>query len=164
LHRIPTWGFTFEEQPKARKISKPFLDKHHPKIEAIKAIKAGEGFTTATGEFLSNEVITESPQKSRSYAFCADTAYHEPILQYINQFDLIYHEATFDDSMKQLAKEKFHSTARHAAELAKNAQVGRLLLGHFSARHKELTKLLAQAQEVFPDTVLSEEGKAYSVG
>ncbi len=164
LHRIPTWGFTFEEQPKVRKINKQFLDTHHPKIEDIKAIKAGKGYTTATGDFLSHEEVTENPIKSRSYAFCADTAYHEPIIQYIQQFDLIYHEATFDDSMEKLAKEKFHSTARQAAQMAKNAQVGRLLLGHFSARHKELTKLLAQAQNVFPDTVLSEEGKTYNVG
>jgi ribonuclease Z len=164
LHRIPTWGFKFNEKPKERKLNKEFIQAHRPTIQEIRSIKAGNGFMTASGIQLNHQQITIAPLKSRSYAFCADTAYHEPIISHIYKSDLIYHEATFDNSMKQLAEEKFHSTAQQAATIALKADVGQLLLGHFSARHKDLSTLLREAKEVFPATILSEEGISYPIG
>ncbi len=163
-HRIPTWGFLFKEKPRARKVNKKFIESYQPTIKEIKAIKAGGGFVTSSGRLLNHLEVTDTPPKSRAYAYCADTAYHEPIIPEIFKSDLIYHEATFDNSMQQLAQEKYHATAQQAAMLAKKAEVGQLLLGHFSARHKDLTTLLHEAKAVFPSTQISIEGVTYEVG
>ena len=163
-HRIATWGFLFRETRKIRKINKKFIESHQPSISHIKAIKAGDGYITSSGTVLSHLDVTDAPPKSRSYAYCADTAYHEPIIPEIFKADLIYHEATFDNSMQQLAQQKYHSTAQQAAVLAKKAEVGQLLLGHFSARHKDLTTLLQEAKAIFPSTEISIEGVTYKIG
>ena len=162
-HRIPTWGFKFTEQPKRRKIKKDFIEQYRPTILQIKAIKAGEGFNAGQGQNLLHEDITVEAPSTRSYAYCADTAYYEPIINEIQHANLIYHEATFDSTLEQLATEKFHSTARQAALVAQKAQVGKLLIGHFSARYKDLNPLLLEAREIFPETYLSEEGTCYQI-
>ncbi|MDP2724068.1 MAG: ribonuclease Z [Bacteroidales bacterium] len=162
-HRIATWGFKFSEQPKKRKIKLDFIEKFDPTIAQIKAIKSGEGFVSNDGQTFANDEITEAPRPSRSYAYCADTAYYEPIIEVVQNANLIYHEATFDSSMEQIAADKFHSTAKQAATIAQKARVERLLIGHFSARYKDLTPLLEEAREIFPETYLSEEGTSYPI-
>lgn len=163
LHRIPTWGFKFTEQQKKRKINKEFIQKYRPDIGQIKAIREGEGYKTESDFWLSHDEITLPATKTRSYAYCADTAYFEPIISEISQSNLIYHEATFEQSLENVAIEKYHSTARQAAMIAKKAAVGKLILGHFSARYKDLNQILAEAKEVFPNTFLSEEGVCYEI-
>ncbi len=163
VHRIPTWGFRFEEKSEKRKIDKMFIAQYQPDIETIKAIKAGNGFTTPDGEILSNDQITTAPAAARSYAFCADTAYDETFIEHLARTDLMYHEATFDNSMEKMAAEKYHATAQQAATLAKKAQVKKLLLGHFSARHTNLNILLDEAKAVFDQTEISEEGIRYLI-
>jgi ribonuclease Z len=95
----------------------------------------------------------------RSYAYCSDTAYTESIIPYINGVDLLYHEATFMDKMAKSAADKMHSTTVEAATLALKAGVRRLMIGHYSARYDDLAPLLAEAQAIFPETILAEDGK-----
>jgi len=163
VHRIPTWGFKFEEKHGIRKINKAFLAEYAPDIATIKAIKAGDGYKAPNGKVYSHNEITEAPLNPRSYVYCADTAYDTSLAPYLFGADLVYHEATFDDSMEALAIEKFHATARHAALQARQAQVKKLLLGHFSARHTSLEGLLEEARSVFENTLISEEGIRYPV-
>ena len=100
----------------------------------------------------------------RRYAYCTDTAYTETIIPYIEGAHLLCMESTFDDAFASVAAEKLHSTSRQAATIALKAGARQLMLTHISARFKDPALLLAQAQEVFPNTVLAADGERYEVG
>ncbi|HTA26555.1 MAG TPA: MBL fold metallo-hydrolase, partial [Bacteroidia bacterium] len=99
----------------------------------------------------------------RKYAYCSDTMYNKDLLPQLQNADLIYHESTFMEDMRQRADQTMHSTAKDAATIAKEANAKRLLLGHFSARYKELNPLLEEARSIFPAAYLSQEGEKYFV-
>lgn len=163
-HRIPTWGFLFREKLKERNLRKDFVARYEPGVEQMHRIKQGADFVLPDGTVLRNTDITHDPPAPRSYAYCSDTAYDESLVKYVRKVDLLYHEATFDDDMADKAAEKYHSTARQAAQLAAKAGVGKLLLGHYSARFSVPDHLLQEAREVFPRTVLSRQGETYQLG
>jgi ribonuclease Z len=162
-HRIPTTGFLFCEKEKPRKVIKEFLLMEDVPVAEIPKIKAGADFINANGKIFKNADITKSPPKARSFAYCSDTGYFEAIIPEIRNVDLLYHEATFASDMEQVANEKFHSTAGQAATIAKKADVGELIISHFSARYKLLEVLLEEARSVFPNTQLAEDGKIFGV-
>jgi ribonuclease Z len=157
-HRIPTCGFLFEEKERDLTISKQMIQNYDIPVSAIKEIKRGKDFTTAEGKIIRNSHLTEKPIPPRKYAFCSDTIYNEKIVDDILGFDLLYHEATFLDELKARAKETFHSTASQAATIAQKAKVKKLLLGHFSVRYKEMEMFLTQAQAIFTETSLAQDG------
>ncbi|MDP2236415.1 MAG: ribonuclease Z [Bacteroidales bacterium] len=163
LHRIPTWGFLIREKSGEPNIKSEFVAKYQPNPETIRAIKSGENFTADDGEIIHNNQITHTLSPPRSYAYCTDTAYFEPLIEYIKGVNLLYHEATFMSKFTEEAKNTFHSTSVQAAEIAKKANVGKLLLGHFSSRYNDLNPLLAEAQEVFPNTDLALDGSAFEI-
>lgn len=162
-HRIPTWGFKFKEKTKKLRIKKSFVEEFKPTVEEILNIKNGEDYIDNEGHLIPNETITHAPPKLLSYAYCSDTKYDESIIGNIKDVTLLYHEATFDNSMQDIATEKFHSTARDAASIAKKANVGKLILGHFSARYNNLEQLHEEAVRVFKPTFITEEGKQYII-
>ena len=163
LHSIAVWGFLVKEKQGRRRIKKSFVKKHNPKPEDILSILDGEGFVTGSGKHLSHNEITLPPHKQRSFAYCSDTAYLESTSNYAKGVDMMYHESTFDNSNQELANQTLHSTAADAARVAKEAGAGKLLIGHYSARFKELDDLLAEAREVFPESYLSMEGETYII-
>ena len=122
------------------------------------AIKQGEDYITPDGTVIANERLTLPPTPAARYAYCSDTMYSRRIIPYIEGVDVLYHEATYGDEAEALARTTFHSTARQAASLAREAQVGQLVIGHFSSRYRDENILLAQAQEEFPNTILAREG------
>ena len=161
---MPTWGVRISKEDKELRIDKNFILKCNPTIEQIHMIKQGRDYINVSGKVIKNKEITLSSKPIKTYVYCSDTAYNEKLINEVKKADLLYHEATFDNSMEELAKDKFHSTSAHAARLAKEAGVNQLLLGHYSARFEDLTELLMQAQVIFPKTELSEEGKSYTIG
>ncbi len=162
-HRIPAYGFLFKEKSGELKLKKSFVAEFNPSIEQMHAVKQGIDFETETGERIANRSITIPPPSPRSYAFCSDTAYFEDVIPFIEKVDLLYHEATFDNSQEELAKDKYHSTAAQAALIAKKSGAHKLLLGHYSARFSDKAHLLTEARAVFSNTVLSVEGECYEV-
>jgi ribonuclease Z len=110
-----------------------------------------------------NEDLTYPPRKSRSYAYCSDTAYSELLIEQIRGIDILYHEATFTFDEEAKAKETQHSTAAQAARIALKAKVNKLLIGHFSARYKDLVPVLEEAKNVFEHCELAMEGATFSV-
>lgn len=163
LHRLPTWGFKFEETEKERKIKKDFILNNDFSIEQIKKIKNGDDYIDENGKVFLNSKITTPPVKGRTYAYCSDTAYYEKIIPEISNVDLLYHEATFMSALQKNATEKQHSTSVDAANIAKLANVSNLLLGHFSARYKDISPLFNEAKEIFPNTFIAEDDKTYSI-
>ncbi len=162
-HRIPCTGFLFKEKPKLRKLRKDKLEAHQIPVEAYGDLKNGIDFISEDGTIIPNLELTTDPRKPLSYAFCSDTSYLESIIPVINGVDLLYHEATFLKDKAERAAETFHSTAEQAALIAKKAKVKRLIIGHFSARYKDLYPFLDEARAVFPDTTLAVEGDCFSV-
>lgn len=162
-HRIPTCGFLFREKPKEPNIRKEAIFKYDLAIREIVAIKRREPFYDEKGHQVPFEELIIEPPKPRSYAFCSDTKYFRRIIPIIEGVDLLYHEATFMHELKALAKSSSHTTAHQAAKIAKDANVGKLLLGHFSSRYKDLTPLLNEAREVFPNSVLVNDGSVYEI-
>ncbi len=157
-HRISCMGFIFKEQPKKRSIIKEYLPED-VKIQDILRLKDGyDIYNQTTGALIKNESVTNPPKKSYSYAYCTDTLYDERIISRITGVDLLYHESTFLADQEARARDTFHSTARQAATIALKANVNKLLLGHFSARYKDLKPFLDEAKAVFQRTVLAVEG------
>ena len=156
-HRIPTWGFRFQEKEKKPNIDKAFVAKYQPEIDEIAAIKRGEDYVSSSGELIPNEEITRSAEEARSYSYCSDTKYDQAIIPYIYGTTLLYHEASFGNDLKHEAANRFHATAEEAARIAKEANVKQLLIGHFSARYKEVDVLINEAKTVFPNTVGAED-------
>jgi len=162
-HRIPCTGFLFKEKTKPIRINKEKLPDNIT-LAQIGSLKKGEDVFDGNGNLLhKNKDLTLPPRKSRSYAYCSDTIYDESLVKYIKNADLLYHEATFLDEREKWATKTFHSTTTQAAQIAKNANVGKLIIGHFSARYKELDIFLEQAKQTFPNSVLAIEGSTIEV-
>jgi len=96
-------------------------------------------------------------ESQKKYAYCSDTAYCEKIIPIIEKVDLLYHEATFCEEDLLRAKETGHSSAKQAARIAAQANVKKLMIGHFSARYPDTGVLLKEAQEIFPETIVAKE-------
>lgn len=158
-HRIATSGFLFKEKEKQKHIKREMIDFYNIPIREINDIKSGADFTTHEGEIIPNERLTTPADPQRTYAYCSDTVYDESVVSYIKGVDVLYHEATFAESELARATKTGHSTARQAAEIAKLAEVKKLVIGHFSSRYTNLNPLLEQAQAVFPNTELAKGGK-----
>jgi ribonuclease Z len=161
VHRIPTNGFLFKEKLGQRKMNKFYIDELKIPIAKINAIKNGADFVSDNGTVHKNEKITTSPAKAWSYAFCSDTKYTERILPVIKNVDVLYHEATFLNAEKARAKQTMHSTAQQAGKIAQLAEVGELILGHYSARYKDLENHVLEAKEEFEKVSLAVENKQF---
>lgn len=160
-HRVPTCGFLFKEKPRLRNIRKEMIEKYTIPIRKMKALKEGADLILESGEVIPNNQVTLQAGPPRSFAYCSDTLYAKEILTKIKGVDLLYHEATFMHDMVDQARENFHSTGYQAAMMAKEAGAGRLILGHFSARYKDLNPLLQEARMVFENTFLAEDGATF---
>lgn len=157
-HKVPTTGFLFREKPKLRNIITSMLKEYRIPVYWLQRIKEGEDFVQEDGKVIPNREITMDPPRPRSYAFCSDTAYHEAIVPIIKDVDLLYHEASFLELLRDRAIETQHSTAKDAASIAKMANVKKLAMGHFSARYKDAEEFVNQAKEIFEETVAVEDG------
>ncbi len=162
-HRIPCTGFLFSEKPRQRKLKKDKLSLYKIPVTAYNDLKAGHDFVDEDGKTIPNSTLTTDPRKPRRYAFCSDTIFDERLVGIVKGVDLLYHEATFLSDKADRAKETFHSTAEQAGLIAKKAGVKRLIIGHFSARYKNLYPLLEEAKAVFPETTLALEGDRFTI-
>lgn len=156
-HRIETCGFLFREKAKPRNILRRFILENEVPIPWFERIKNGEDYIDKDGRFFKNETITQTAPIPKSFAYCSDTIYLETIIPFIKNVDLLYHEATFAEDLRDMSKLKFHSTAKQAATIALKASAKKLVIGHFSARYSDLNILLNEAREVFSETILAED-------
>ncbi|MGC9151057.1 MAG: ribonuclease Z [Microbacter sp.] len=157
-HRVPTCGFLFEEKEKPRHMIRAMIDQYHIPLNKIPDIKLGANFITQDGEEIPNDQLTQSAEKPKKYAYCSDTAFSKRLIPWIKEVDVLYHEATFLHADIVRAKATGHSSALQAAEIACEANVGQLIIGHYSARYDNIEALLAEAQTIFPHTILAYDG------
>ena len=162
-HRIECYGFSFTEKKRMRKLNPDKAKEYEIPAVFYDRLKDGEDYTRKDGSIIKNDLVTTAAEPGRKYAFCADTKYDESLIPHIQDADMIYHETTYLDNLRERAEARFHSTSKQAAELAKKAGVKRLLIGHFSSKYDTLEEFEAEAREVFPDTDLALEGVCYEV-
>ncbi|HEY5918304.1 MAG TPA: ribonuclease Z [Chryseolinea sp.] len=162
-HKIPCSGFLFKEKPKPRRIDKTKMP-DGLLLQHIVSLKQGEDVKDEKGNVIyRNSNLTLPPRKSRTYAYCSDTEFDKNFVEQINKVDLLYHEATFVESDEPKARETKHSTAKQAATVALLAEVGSLLVGHFSARYRDLVPILEEARTIFPNSRLALEGEEFTI-
>lgn len=161
-HSIPCCGFLFKEKPFKRKLVKKAIEGKNFNIETLKNLKEGKD-VEIKGEIIQNSLYTTNGPKSRSYAFCADTKYDENISGYVNNVELMYHEATFLEAMKNRAKKTLHSTALDAGKIAQLSNVKKLLIGHFSARYDDIKDFENEAKTVFDNTKAVSDGEIFKL-
>ena len=162
-HRMPCCGFLFAEKPGPNHILRDMIDFYQVPVYELNRIKNGADYVTPEGEVIPNARLTRPSAAPRRYAYCSDTIYLPSVTEQIKGVDLLFHEATFAEDAAPRAKETFHTTASQAARIARDAEVKKLLIGHFSARYDDEQVSLDEARAVFPNTQLAKETLCISV-
>ena len=158
VHRVPAVGFLFSEKPKLRHIIGEEVKRLGIPHYAMNSLRQGHDWLTSDGAIIPNELLTTPADHAISYAYCSDTKFSKRVIKYVEGVDWLYHEATYDESLRVKAHKRYHSTALEAATVAHEAGVKRLILGHFSKRYLDETPLLNEARTIFPNTILANEG------
>lgn len=156
-HRMPCAGFLFREKPTLPHIRRDMIDYYQIPVSQIANIKAGSGYVLDDGTVVPHERLTQPAEPPRSYAYCSDTRYMPSLAAQLQGVSTLYHEATYAEDHLEMAQKYCHSTARQAAQLALDAGVGQLLLGHYSSRYNDENVLLDEAREVFANARLVDE-------
>ena len=162
-HRVYTNGFLFQEKVGERKLNMDAVLNYEIESCYYQKIKNGKDITLEDGRIIPNSELTFDPIQPKSYAFCSDTVYHEPIIPIIENVDVLYHESTFLDSEESLAQKTLHSTAKEAARIALKANVKQLILGHYSTRYESITLFKEEAETIFPEVLLAEDSKTFEL-
>jgi ribonuclease Z len=162
-HRIPCWGFKFEQVKAPRKVNPDKAIQHQVPSSFFDNLKWGNDYTTKAGDVIKNEWVTETAIQPKSYAYSADTIYDEELVDKVERVDMLYHETTYLKDLEARALSRFHATTIQAAAIAKKANVGRLLIGHFSSKYEKLEIFEQEAREVFQNTDIALEGVTYKV-
>lgn len=162
-HRVAASGYLFKEKDPPLNVDKFKITKYDLTIAEITAAKRGEDIIRESGEVIANEELTYTPHRGRSYAYISDTSFLERAAKQCAGVDLLYHEATYQGDESEIAAKRGHSTSLEAARAAEIAGAKRLILGHFSARYRELTPLLDEARSIFSESYLAEEGAKFEI-
>lgn len=162
-HRVPTIGFIFREKPHLRHIKADECKFWNVPSCFYNRLREGEDFTTEDGRIIENSRLTSDPDPARSYAYCSDTKFDTRVADAVKGTDVIYHEATYLSDNADLAKERYHSTAAEAAEIARLAGAKLLLVGHYSKRYLGTEDHRLEASAIFPDTIAVDEGMVIDI-
>jgi ribonuclease Z len=161
VHRIYTNGFLFKEKPGDRKLLINKAVEYNIDVSLYKSLKKGKDVTSETGELVPNHLVTAAPDPPKSYAYCSDTAFNQKMIPQISGATVLYHESTFLEDKANLAFPTKHSTAKEAAQIAKEAGVQQLILGHYSTRYANINLFKEEAATIFPEVDLADDGKVF---
>lgn len=162
-HRVYTNGFLFREKLGARKLNIDAVSEYKIDKCYFQNIKNGKDITLDDGSVIPNKKITYDPPSPKSYAYCSDTGFYPEIISQIRNVDVLYHESTFLESEAHLSIKTKHATSKEAATIAKNAEVGKLILGHYSTRYKTIDLFREEALEIFSNVELADDGKVFEL-
>ena len=162
-HRVYTNGFLFSTKSEKRKIKSKAIAGLDLKPFHFLQLQDGFSIQLENGNTYKNEELTAAPDPPKQYAYCSDTAYNKALIDRVAGVDLLYHESTFLELHKELAKKTKHSTAKEAADIAQKAGVKKLMLGHYSNRYSDKNDFSKEASVIFENVILSEEIKSFSV-
>lgn len=160
-HRVYANGYLFKEKNTQRKLNIDAVAAYKIEKCYFQKIKNGSDLTMEDGSIIPNSLLTFDPEPEKSYAFCSDTVYNESIVPIIDKVSVLYHESTFLESEAHLAIKTMHTTAKQAATIAKQANVGTLILGHYSTRYGNIAFFKEEASTIFSNTLLADDGKEF---
>lgn len=159
----PAVGFLFRQKPKARHLRGDVANALGIPGWQRAAIREGADWTRPDGTVMPNAALTTDADPAVAYAYASDTAYSPRVVEAVQGVDLLYHEATYTKDYNSRAKQRGHSTAQVAAQVAAEADVKRLLIGHFSKRYLTPDPLLEEARAIFPATDAATPGQKIKV-
>ena len=162
-HRVYTNGFLFQEKNSERKLNIEVVEEYQIDKIYFNKIKYGGDITLDDGRIIPNSELSFDPQVAKSYAYCSDTMYDERIIPIIENTDYLYHESTFLETEAHLSERTMHSTAKQAATIALKANVKNLILGHYSTRYGNIDLFKEQAETIFPNVHLADDGKEFEM-
>ncbi|MBS1730867.1 MAG: ribonuclease Z [Bacteroidetes bacterium] len=162
-HRVPCYGFIVTEKKKPRKLDLKTIEAYSIPVSFYNNLSMGEDYVTSNGEVIKNELLTKPHALPKKYAYCADTKFYPPMAKIVQGAELLYHEATYLDNLRERAIERFHSTSVQAAEFAKLSDVKKLLIGHFSSKYEVLEDFLTETVPIFPLTEIATEGVTFII-
>lgn len=160
-HRVYTNGFLFQEKNKERKLNIDKIQNLGIDVVYYQKIKYGGDITLDNGTLIRNQEITFNPEHEKSYAFCSDTIFNEDLIPQLKNVDVLYHETTFLEKEAHLAEKTMHTTAKQAATIALKANVKTLVLGHYSTRYESIELFKTEAETIFPNVLLADDGKVF---
>ncbi len=164
-HTLDSLGFRFTEKPRRGR-----FDVARAQALGITnerdygRLTDGEPVTSPSGLRVEPADVLGPERPGSSFAYITDTRPCPAAIALADHADVLYHEATFQEAHKENAVATGHSTAREAASVAKNANAKQLVLTHFSARYDNLTDLVKEAAEVFPNTSAAQELQPVRIG
>ena len=162
-HRMPCCGYLFREKNTLPHIRRDMIDYLEIPVSQINNIKMGADWTKEDGTVVPNSELVTPADQPRSYAYCSDTRYIPTLYERLKNVDLLYHESTYGEDNLNRAETYWHSTARQAALVARDAGAKRLLLGHYSSRYQDENVLLEEARAVFKNTYLTDENDVFDI-
>lgn len=162
-HRVYTNGFLFQEKEGERKLNVDAAEEYNIDKSYYRKLKLGYDVINNKGKLIENHLVTFPPEPPKSYAFCSDTKYSPKIIPLIKNVSVLYHESTFLETHKEYCDITKHSTAKQAATIAKNAKVGKLILGHYSTRYESIELFKDEAQKVFKNTDIADDYKVFEI-
>lgn len=160
-HRIYTNGFLFREKPGLKKLLINEITRYKIDVSLYQSVKMGKDVVSEDGLVVANDLVTAPPDPPKSYAYCSDTVFDPGITEQIKDTTVLYHESTFLEENIDLAFPTKHSTAIQAATIARDANVQKLILGHFSTRYTNLDLFKTEASSVFNNVELADDGKVF---
>lgn len=160
-HRVYTNGFLFQEKEGERKLNVDAAEEYNIDKSYYRKLKLGYDVINNKGNLIENHLVTFPPEPPKSYAFCSDTQYYPPIIPLIKNVTVLYHESTFLETHKEYCEITKHATAKQAALIAQQAEVGQLILGHYSTRYESIELFKEEAQTVFKNTDIADDFKVF---
>ena len=161
-HRVETFGFLIREKMPQHNVHKEAIARYGLTLAEIGTLKRGED-VVREDMVIRNADAAYIPFKPRSYAYCSDTAPFPELAQWVKGVSVLYHEATFPAEMSEMAEKTFHSTTLQAAQCAKDAGVGHLLVGHYSSRFPSLDFYLDELRSVFHESFLTRDMDVFEI-
>lgn len=156
-HRIPTYGFRFQELTKPKNIIKEVIAEYNLTVDHIKAVKRGEDLNI-DGKLVKNKELTKPSRALCSYTYCADSKVDMALLPFIKDTVGLYFETTYKHDLQNQAHDRGHATAKEAGELAAKANCKVLITGHYSSRYKNVDDLVEEAKAEFNQVIKGYDG------
>jgi len=163
-HGVPTLAYSLEEKKRPGKFNKSkALKLGIPEGPLFSKLQHGETIILKDGREIVPDMVLGPPRKGRKIVISGDTVPLQKMVDFAKDADVLIHEATFDSSLEDVSFEYGHTTARQAAGIAKEANVGELYLTHISPRYNNGKDLEDEAKKIFKKSFVPKDFQEINV-